>query len=322
MELFPLSYISQESVTSPTTEDVVNIGASVATNSDCSNCGKTENFTRVMELEQKVATLEQELATYKQILALAAGSPNCGDACVSSNTALLEQKVAALDQRCSILEQWTIPSLSHKESALNKLLKPITMLTPPALATKLPLDTRDGKEKKVVVSPANITPPVAAPRTKSLPSLAQKPPSTSSRDNGPLPNVPQNIKKTYLYIANCETTYTRNLLRAHITRFTGSNLVLSDIVELNSNNRGKAFKVSVPESKKDVVLSIWLTGIKAEPYRIHKPTRVTGQLFKGRNDNRLQRNSFQGSKSNTSNKSRNPKHQSKKTQQTRRQSLN
>ena len=124
------------------------------------------------------------------------------------------------------------------------------MLTPPALAPKQPLDTRDGKEKNVVVSPANITPPVAAPRTKSLLSLAQKPPSTSSRDNGPLPKVPQNIKKTYLYIANCKTTYNRNLLRAHITRSTGSNLVLSDIVELNSNNRRKAIKSQFQREKR------------------------------------------------------------------------
>ena len=197
------------------------------------------------------------------------------------------------------------------------------MLTPPTLAPKLLLITGDGKEKKnVVVSPAKTTPPVAAPRKKSLPSPAQKPPSTPTRDNGPLPKIPQNIKKTYLYIANCEPTYTRDLLKAHINRSTSSNLVLSDIIELNTKNRGKSFKVAVPENKKDVVLSIWQAGIKAEPYRIQKPAKVTGQQVKGRKDNMVQRHSFQGPKSYTSNKSRNPQHQSKRPQQTYRQSRN
>ena len=70
------------------------------------------------------------------------------------------------------------------------------------------------------------------------------------------------------------------------------------------------------------MLSIWQTGIKAELYRIQKPARVTGQQVKGRNDNRVQRNSFQGPKSCTSNKSRNPHHQNKRPQLTRRQSRN
>ena len=154
--------------------------------------GLTDNPSRVAELEQKVATLEQELATYKQILALAAGSPSCGDACLSSNTALLEQKIAALDQRCSVIEQWAIPTLSHKESELSKLLKP--MLTAPTLSPKHPLMTGNGKAKQSIETPPKITPPVAAPRTR-LPSPAQNLPSTPSVDNGQLPKVSHNVKK-------------------------------------------------------------------------------------------------------------------------------
>ena len=323
MELSPLSYISSESVT-PTTEEVKILDASVATNSGCSKCGMTDSPSRVAELEQKVATLEEELATYKQILALAAGSPSCGDACLSSNTALLEQKIAALDQRCSVIEQWAIPSLSHKESELSKLLKP--MLTP-TLSPKHPLMTGDGKAKLSIETPPKITPPVAAPRTRSLPSPAQNLPSTPSVYNGQLPKVSHNVKKTYLYIGNCEPSFTRDLLKTHINSSTGSNLVLSDIVELNTKNKGKAFKVSVPENKKKLVLSIWQTGIKAEPYRIHKSARVTEHQGK----KRVHRNSFQGPKPHTSNKSRyspknrweNQHHQNRpRPQQTSRKSQN
>ena len=315
MELTPLSYISQKSTPSDvdtnllslaqTTEEVTIIDASVATVPGCSNCVKSANPTRVAELEQKVATLEQEVATYKQILALAAGSPGCSNTC---NTDLLEQKIAALDQRCSVIEQWTIPSLLPKESELNKLLKPMTTLT---LATKLSQITGDGKDKNsVVVTPAKAKPPVPAPRTKSLPSPTQEPASTPN--NGPLPKVPQTVKRAYLYIANFEPSCTRNLLRAHINNSTGSNLALSDIVELNTKSRVRAFKVAVPESKKDIVLSIWEAGIKAELYRSRKPAGH-------------QRSSFQGLKAYTSNKSsennphqRRPNH--KRPQQTHRQS--
>ena len=285
MELTPNSYISQKSTPSDVdTEEVTIIDASVATVPGCSNCVNSPNPTRVAELEQKVATLEQEVATYKQILALAAGSPGCGNTC---NTDLLEQKIAALDQRCSVIEQWTIPSLSPEESELNKLLKPITTLT---LATKLSQIAGDGMdENSVVVSPTKAKPPVPAPRTKSLPSPPQK--HTSTPNNGTLPKVPQTVKRAYLYIANFETSYTRNLLRAHINSSTGSNIALSDIVELNSKNRVKAFKVAVPESMKDSVLSIWKAGIKAELYRSRKPARH-------------QKSSFQGLKAYTSNKSR------------------
>ena len=300
MELFPLSYISPKSIPlnvdknnkilslAQTTEDVTILDASVATASGCSNCVKTDNPTRVAELEQKVAALEQEVATYKQILTLAAGSPGCGVTC---NTALLEQKIAVLDQRCSVIEQWTIPSLSSKESELNKLLKPLTTLTPLSLAPKPSLITEDGKDKKsVIVTPANTKPPVAAPRSKSLPSPVHKP--TPIRENGPLAKVPQTVKKVYLFIANCDPSYTRNLVREHINSSTESNLLLSDIVELNTKNRRTAFKVAVPENKKDIVLSIWQAGIKAEPYRNRKPPVH-------------QRNSFRGLNSYTSNKSRN-----------------
>ena len=45
MELFPLSYISQDSVTTPAAEEVSIIGPCVATASGCSKCDMTDNPT-------------------------------------------------------------------------------------------------------------------------------------------------------------------------------------------------------------------------------------------------------------------------------------
>ena len=299
-----VSEIEVSSTTTPEiTEEVMIVGTSTATASGCLKCGKTDNSAKVAELEQEIATL-------KEILVLAAASPNCGDACKSKNTTQLEQRVVALEQKYALIEQWTVPSLAHKGTELNKLLVPsTTSAPPPTAASKLPLTTVKGKKSNE--TPPETTPPVAAPSTNVQLPQAQDLPTPS----GPRPEISQNVKKADLYIANCESTYNRDKLRAHINSSTGVSLDLSDIIELNTNNSGKAFKVSVPEDIKDAALEIWLPGIKAEPYGNRKPGTAAGRKFKSVNGgNRGKGNTFHGPNTHTSNKLKNSHHNGCKNQ--------
>ena len=136
------------------------------------------------------------------------------------------------------------------------------------------------------------TPPVALPRTTKMPKVpSQGLPKPHTNAGGPRPA----IRKIDLYIPNCESSYTRDRLKAYINSSIGTTLYNSDIMELNTRNGSRAFKVSVPEDKKVEALSIWPAGIKAELYVKRKPGTVANNQSKGGNSGlRVNGNKFRG----------------------------
>ena len=80
-------------------------------------------------------------------------------------------------------------------------------------------------------------------------------------DNGPLPEYPA---KTELFIGNVMASYNSEMMQKHIYMKTGTHLALADIEERPTRGTSKAFRVSVPTSKKETILSIWNPDVKAE----------------------------------------------------------
>ena len=65
-------------------------------------------------------------------------------------------------------------------------------------------------------------------------------------------------------------------MQSYIRDTTGENIYLSDIVDTHSSGYGIAFKVTVPTSKKDIILNIWSPKIKAIVFNENNPRSYNG----------------------------------------------
>ena len=72
-------------------------------------------------------------------------------------------------------------------------------------------------------------------------------------------------------------SYSSEMMQKHIYMKTGTSLALTDIEERPTRGTSKAFRVSVPTSKKETILSIWNPDVKAE---LFNKKRTAGNQYR------------------------------------------